>query len=514
MCDSHAALLVLTGSWLTSACQMLFAGNAVQVVPGRSRRGARAAAGRVPTRPASGRLRRGRAMAGLATATAAAHALAVSSPATAVRTERVLLRGVTNVSSVPGAAVLVRRMGSLRPVRVVVVGAGFAGAGGCHRAGRRRSRGDRPGGARPRRRPGLVGAVRRDGGRARAPSSSSRGTSRCAGTPRGSAWSSRRPACRYYVREQRGVVGVTPADLAAAAPTVAAAAARGTGRMVGPPAARLGGPAGRPARGGLASGSRWPVRSPPTCSPPISPAGRGRRLRAAAVLPRRRRQPAARDRAGRPAGRRRGWPAAAVGPGPCDRVVGREVAGAPDAEETRVSVRTDAGEVDADAVVVTVPFTVLDRIVFEPALPDWKRSALDRLGCGQAAKLHVRLAQPVDSARRHVGAGPVLVLGRVRRVGTPARSCRCFTGSVPALADLAVDVGPERWLRRLAAVAPELSLAADAEALLCTWQDDEWARARVLGAPGRSTAGRRGAGPAGRSAALAPASTPRATRPG
>jgi monoamine oxidase len=149
--------------------------------------------------------------------------------------------------------------------------------------------------------------------------------------------------------------------------------------------------------------------------------------------------------------------------------------GAPARADGGVTVRTDGGEVVADAVVVTVPLTVLDRIAFEPGLPDWKQSALDRVGCGQAAKMHVRLASPVTARAVTSVRDRFWFWCASDGSGRPPSVVSCFTGSVPALTDLAVDVGPYRWLQRLAAVAPELALAADAAALLCTWKDDEWA---------------------------------------
>src|SRR5690348_7715070 len=77
MCASHVALRGLTGRRLTSACQMSSAGNAVHDVPGRGP--AVVLRGRGPcTGPGLGGPTGVLAMAGVWTATAAAHALAVT----------------------------------------------------------------------------------------------------------------------------------------------------------------------------------------------------------------------------------------------------------------------------------------------------------------------------------------------------------------------------------------------------------------------------------------------------
>jgi monoamine oxidase len=270
----------------------------------------------------------------------------------------------------------------------------------------------------------------------------------------------------YYVREQRGVVGVTPAALAAVAPAVAAAAAAA--------------PADWSVRR-LLDSLDLPADLLAAFSVRVSVAGAypPDLLAAAALLD----------------------AVAGYEPLPSYRVVGgnqllaaglaarlvegggrlrladpvRSVTWSDGAGAGGVTVRTDGGQVEADAVVVAVPFTVLDRIVFEPGLPEWKRSALGRLGCGQAAKLHVRLARPIEPFAVTSVRDRFWFWAAADGSGTAPRVVSCFTGSVPALADLAVDVGPQRWLRRLAAVAPELPPAGDDDALLCTWQDDEWA---------------------------------------
>ena len=269
----------------------------------------------------------------------------------------------------------------------------------------------------------------------------------------------------YYVREQRGVDGVTPADLAAAAPAVAAAAAAAPpGSSVRQVLAGMGFPAG--------------LRDAFEVRIDVAGAYPADELAAEALVD----------------------AVAGYDPKPSWRVAGgnqqvatglaaRFVAGGgrlrladpvhavawPDAGEGSVTVRAAGGEVEADAVVVAVPFTVLGRIAFEPALPTWKTSALAALGVGQAAKLHVRLATPTPPFAVTSVPDRFWCWAASDGFGELPTVVSCFTGTQPALDGLDVDGGPGRWRERLAAVVPELALDPAADPLLCTWQDDPWA---------------------------------------
>lgn len=277
----------------------------------------------------------------------------------------------------------------------------------------------------------------------------------------------------YYVREQRGVPGVTSSDLATVAPSVAAAAATA--------------PAGWSVRQLLDSmdlpdGVREAICVRVSVSGALAP-----ELLDASAL-----QDAVAGFESLPSYRIVGGNQR-LATGLAQRLVAaggrlrlsspvRSIAwSAGGHEDPAVTVRDDRTGVAADAVVVTVPFTVLDSIAFEPALPGWKRTALGGLAAGQAAKLHVRLAEPVlATAVTSVGDRFWFWAAEDGSGGSP-RVVSAFTGSLPALADLEVGRGPQRWLQRLAAVAPELRLGAGgadvpaAECLLCTWQDDPWA---------------------------------------
>lgn len=135
-----------------------------------------------------------------------------------------------------------------------------------------------------------------------------------------------------------------------------------------------------------------------------------------------------------------------------------------------------AGRTDADAVVVAVPFPVLDAIRFDPALPTWKSDAVATIGVGEAAKLHVALAAPVRPFAVTSVPDRFWCWAADDGSGTDPTVAASFSGSRPALDGLAVDAGPQRWRERLLATVPEAAGDPATEALLSTWVDDPWAR--------------------------------------
>jgi monoamine oxidase len=133
------------------------------------------------------------------------------------------------------------------------------------------------------------------------------------------------------------------------------------------------------------------------------------------------------------------------------------------------------GSVDADVCVVALPAGVLERIRFQPALPDWKEAAHARVVYAHGATLVVPLEREV---------APSAVLSVPERFwawtakstdGKAQRVVSAFTGSGAALAGLGVRDGPDRWVERLRALRPELAFEAG-EVVLATWADDPWSR--------------------------------------
>lgn len=148
------------------------------------------------------------------------------------------------------------------------------------------------------------------------------------------------------------------------------------------------------------------------------------------------------------------------------------------AADSRAQVRAWAGgeAVDADAAVIAVPASVMDRIAFDPPLPAAKAAALAAVRYGQAAKLFLPLEAPAEPSatlsvpdrywtftQRSPSGGPLLVAGS-------------FAGSTLAMERLATADGPDRWAARVQELRPDLALRAD-DAVMSTWSDDPWIRA-------------------------------------
>jgi monoamine oxidase len=138
-------------------------------------------------------------------------------------------------------------------------------------------------------------------------------------------------------------------------------------------------------------------------------------------------------------------------------------------------VSAAGAEITVDRVVLSVPASVLDRIEFDPPLPESLRSAYAAVGYGNAAKLFVPLAAtPTTSA----------VLSVPERYWTWTATAangvqpvvHSFAGSAPALARLDVGDGPATWLASLARLRPELALLPE-DAVFMDWDADPWVAA-------------------------------------
>ena len=136
-------------------------------------------------------------------------------------------------------------------------------------------------------------------------------------------------------------------------------------------------------------------------------------------------------------------------------------------------VRMVAGdrEVVAEAAVIAVPASVLGRIEFEPRLPPGK----DAVRYGQAAKLFVALNTPAPPSQTLSLPGLFWCYTQLGPDGTPLPFVGAFAGSPVALSTLAVDSGPDRWLEAMVRLRPDLDLDMD-QVLLSTWADDPWVR--------------------------------------
>jgi monoamine oxidase len=132
-----------------------------------------------------------------------------------------------------------------------------------------------------------------------------------------------------------------------------------------------------------------------------------------------------------------------------------------------------------DAVVITVPLPLLCSLEIVPPLPYDRREALDRLVMGDAAKVHVGLRSSAPTSAVisvpdrfwcWTAAGPD---------GEVAPVLSGLAGSPSAVQALGAESGAEVWAARLAEIRDDLDLDLDT-AVVTTWRDDPWAQGAYL----------------------------------
>jgi monoamine oxidase len=143
-------------------------------------------------------------------------------------------------------------------------------------------------------------------------------------------------------------------------------------------------------------------------------------------------------------------------------------------DEDGVLVRTDDGEVAADAVIATVPMAVLRELSFSPKLPGYLRSAWQRAELAHNAKLHLPLTAPAVTSAVQSVPGRYWTWTATDGSGQVQPVLHAFAGTEEGLAALRVADGPAIWARNVTALRQELAVDTD-RALLTTWNDDPWA---------------------------------------
>ena len=275
-------------------------------------------------------------------------------------------------------------------------------------------------------------------------------------------------AMSYYEREPRGGPPTTIEDVAACAAAVArAAAAAGPGASLAEVAAGWDGPAAALAAylsrveitdgvtaDVLAAAAVSDVTTGFTWRPSWRVAGGNQRLAEGLAA---RLGPAVRLRTPvRAVGHDQDGVRVLTGPGP----------GAGD---------TAAGQtVTGDAAIIAVPMAVLRELTFTPPVPGPLRQAWRRAGLGHNAKLHVPLTRPAAASAVQSVPDRYWTWTANDGSGQVQPVLHAFAGTEAGLAALAVAGGPARWASRVAALRPELSLDT-ARALVTTWNDDPWA---------------------------------------
>jgi hypothetical protein len=132
-------------------------------------------------------------------------------------------------------------------------------------------------------------------------------------------------------------------------------------------------------------------------------------------------------------------------------------------------VHVDGAALAAGHVIVALPLPVLRALPISPALPDRVREALERVEYGQAAKLHVPLADPAPASAVMSVPDRYWCWTATAGDGAVAPVLNCFAGSPRALDGLDAAT----WLARVTALRPDLALTGDA--VHTTWSDDPWA---------------------------------------
>ncbi len=143
-------------------------------------------------------------------------------------------------------------------------------------------------------------------------------------------------------------------------------------------------------------------------------------------------------------------------------------------DEQRAWLLTDGGDVNADAVVLTVPLPVLLDLDIASVPPD-TRAAWQRIGIAHNAKLHLPLRGPVPTSAVQCVPERFWTWTATDVSGSVQPVLHCFAGTPAGLTALQVDAGPAHWAARAAALRADLDVD-QAAALLTTWNDDPWAQ--------------------------------------
>jgi len=139
-----------------------------------------------------------------------------------------------------------------------------------------------------------------------------------------------------------------------------------------------------------------------------------------------------------------------------------------------VRVLTGEGAVSGDAAIIAVPMAVLRELPFSPPVPGPLRQAWRRAGLAHNAKLHVPLTRPAAASAVHSVPDRYWTWTATDGSGQVQPVLHAFAGTEAGLAALAVAEGPARWASRVAALRPELALDTS-RAQVTTWNDDPWA---------------------------------------
>jgi monoamine oxidase len=143
-------------------------------------------------------------------------------------------------------------------------------------------------------------------------------------------------------------------------------------------------------------------------------------------------------------------------------------------DDRGVNLRVPGGTVTADAAVIAVPMAVLRRLPIVPPVPGRQRAAWERSGLAHNAKLHMPLNRAAAASAVQSVSGRFWTWTAADATGRVQPVLHAFAGTEQGLVALAVTEGPATWAAQAAALRPELS-TDPARAILTTWNDDPWA---------------------------------------
>jgi monoamine oxidase len=148
--------------------------------------------------------------------------------------------------------------------------------------------------------------------------------------------------------------------------------------------------------------------------------------------------------------------------------------GAVEHDDQGVRVSTADGAVAGDAVIVAVPMAVLRGLLISPPVPDRQRAAWERSGLAHNAKLHMPLNRPAGATAVQSVPGRFWAWTATDASGQVQPVLHAFAGTERGLAALGVADGPAAWAALAGSLLPELD-TNPAAALVTTWNDDPWA---------------------------------------
>jgi monoamine oxidase len=143
-------------------------------------------------------------------------------------------------------------------------------------------------------------------------------------------------------------------------------------------------------------------------------------------------------------------------------------------DQCGVHLVTSAGTVTGDAAIIAVPMAVLRQLPIVPPVPGRQRTAWQRSGLAHNAKLHMRLNRPAVASAVQSVPGRFWTWTAADSTGRVQPVLHAFAGTEQGLSALAVADGPAIWAAHAAALCPELDID-QAGAVLTTWNDDPWA---------------------------------------